>query len=310
MKKFFQTLFFVAVYIFIFFGFYSGYQKINIDDVLSFFKKPCSSPITYRLGSFDERFGISKAEFLRDINQSVGIWENGINKNLFEYSDQGSLTINLIFDQRQADTIKNNGLEKILEQTKTATNSTNQEIASARINYENKKQEYLNLVNELEVLGRNYENQVSYWNDKGGAPKDEYDKLQIEKANLLTLQNKVENVRLEVNNLADGLNLLIEKYNNLTASANSAINDYNNQSHIVGEFREGEYISDGKGRRINIYEFVDKTKLIRVLSHEFGHALGVDHNDNPKSIMYKLNRGNNLSLSGEDLGSLKTVCEI
>lgn len=310
MKKFFKILFLIFVYLFIFFGFYSGYQKINTQDIFSFFRKPCSSPITFSIGSFDKRFGMSQADFLDAINQATAIWEKPIGKNLFEYGDQGSLVINLIFDQRQADTIKNNGLEKILEQTKSVANSTNQEIASAKTLYENKKQEYLKLVASFEVARKNYEEAVLYWNAKGGAPKDEYNKLQTEKDNLLTLQKEVEASRLEVNNLADSLNILIEKYNNLASSANSAINNYNSEGHIVGEFREGEYVSDNKGVRINIYEFSDKTKLIRVLAHEFGHALNIDHNDNQKSIMYKLNQGESEVLSKEDLQALKAICGI
>lgn len=310
MKKLLQILFLIAVYIFIFFGLYSGFQKINLRDIYSLFGKPCSSPITYKLGSFDNRFGISKEDFLKSINQSIAIWENPIGKKLFEYSDKGNLTINLIFDQRQADTIKNNGLEKILDQTKAVANSTNQEIISARANYESKKQEYLILVSSFETLRKNYEDSVSYWNAKGGAPKNEYNKLQTEKDNLMVLQNELETKRVEVNNLADNLNVLIEKYNSITSSANSAINNYNNEGHIVGEFREGEYITDSKGERINIYEFSDNTKLVRVLSHEFGHALNLDHNDNPKSIMYKLNQGSNIILSKEDLQALKSICGI
>ncbi len=310
MKKFFQILLLIIAYSFIFFGLYSGYQKINLRDIYYLIGKPCATPITYKLGSFDNRFGISREEFLKDISQSMSIWEKPIGIKLFQYSDKGNLTINLIFDQRQADTIKNNGLKDILDQTKSIANSTNQEIISARTNYENKKQEYLQLVSNLEIVGKNYEGQVSYWNTQGGAPRDEYNKLQIEKNNLLTLQNQVETSRLEVNNLADNLNSLIQKYNSIASSANSAINNYNSEGHIVGEFREGEYISDPKGERINIYEFSNDTKLIRVLSHEFGHALNIEHNDNPKSIMYKLNEGDNKVLSKEDLQSLKTVCGI
>ena len=310
MKKFLQVLFLLAIYVFIFLGLYNGYKKISLRDVYSFIGKPCAVPVTYKIGTFDKRFGISREEFLKDINQSINIWEKPIGEKLFEYSDNGNLTINLIFDQRQEDTIKNNGLNKILNQTKSVANSTNQEIASAKANYENKKVEYLKLVSEFEIKGKNYEEQVSYWNTKGGAPSGEYNKLQIEKANLLTLQNEAEASRLEINNLADGLNVLIEKYNSIASSANSAISDYNSEGHIVGEFREGEYISDPKGERINIYEFSDKTKLIRVLSHEFGHALNIEHNDNPKSIMYKLNQGENKALSKEDLQALKTVCGI
>lgn len=310
MKKILQILFLVAVYLFIFFGLYSGYQKINLRDIYSFFSKPCSKPITYKIGSFDNRFNVSNEEFLVEVNKAINIWEKPLGKKLFEYKDDGYLTINLIFDHRQEDSIKNSGLEKILKESVLVASSTNKEISSAKINYENKKQEYLKLVDSFNVSVKNYEDKVIYWNEKGGVPKNEYNKLQKEKDSLLSFQNEVEISRLEVNGLVEDLNFLIEKYNRIALSANSAIDDYNKDEHIEGEFRQGEYISDGQGKRINIYQFSDKNKLIRVLSHELGHALDVGHNDNPKSIMYRLNQGSDKVLSKEDLEALKIVCEI
>jgi predicted Zn-dependent protease len=62
------------------------------------------------------------------------------------------------------------------------------------------------------------------------------------------------------------------------------------------------------GEEINIYEFDSRTALLRVLAHEFGHALGLDHNDNEQSIMHYLNSSTNLKPTKEDLAALREVC--
>ena len=67
---------------------------------------PCSQPIVYSIGTFDKRFGISEATFLKDIQQSESVWEKPAGKELFIYKPDGALKINLIFDDRQLATQK------------------------------------------------------------------------------------------------------------------------------------------------------------------------------------------------------------
>ena len=47
---------------------------------------PCDKPIEYSLGDFDKRFGLSQADFLKATDQAAQVWQEPVNKKLFNYA--------------------------------------------------------------------------------------------------------------------------------------------------------------------------------------------------------------------------------
>lgn len=268
--------------------------------------KPCDSPIYYSIGVFDEKFGISENDFLDDIDIASSIWSNAIGKKIFVNTVDGGLTINLKYDDRQKTTQENSVLKADVEKTNKLANSVKQQFLSLKSTFAQVEQEYKNNLNTYNQHQSSFNSEVSYWNRSGGAPKDEFNKLNQDKTNLSAEYNALENKRIEVNNLASQINEFVSKYNLLVGDANSTIATINKSAGT--EFNEGIY--DPNINAIDIYQFDGKQKLIRVLTHELGHALGLDHNNNPLSIMYALNEADNEVLSKEDIQSLKAKCEI
>lgn len=269
-------------------------------------KNPCDSPTGYRFGRIDAGFGISEQDLRSSVEEAVAIWEEPLGKPLFTYDPKGKLVISLVYDERQQTTQQNAELKADVEEISKLATDTKAEYERLLSNLNTSKQRYNDELERFNAKQKNYNNQVEYWNERGGAPPAEYNVLQTERNALTEQQALLEKRRVAMNETVSQINAFIQKYNLLVKNANANIHVINKSAGQ--EFQEGSY--DSSTDTITIYEYSTLNKLTRVLAHEFGHALDLDHNKNTNSIMYALNKSNSLTLSKEDVDSLKKRCRI
>lgn len=273
--------------------------------------QPCRQVITYSIDRLDPQFHITKERLLYETEQAEKIWESSINKQLFRYSPEGDLKISLIYDYRQeaTDALKKLGI--VINADKATYNKVKAEYDLLVSRYDKEKVYLEALVQKYNTDKEAYERDVRYWNSRGGAPKQEYNSLEQRRIDLNNQVAVINQTQDSLNKLAEDINSAAIVLNKLIADLNLQVNTYNTVGASTGkEFNEGEYVRNASGTYINIYQFDNEDKLLRVLAHEFGHALGLGHLDNPKAIMYYLNEGINEKLTADDLGALKNLCGI
>lgn len=236
--------------------------------------RPCTHPISYSIGAVDARFGITNSALIDDAKTAAAIWNKAAGKTVLVYDPKAGLKINLIYDAREANAKLG---------TRIAEKQAEEDAARATL--DTAQAQYL-------AAQTAYNQKVKAVNARGGATSSESAALDAE--------------RISLNALADTINSKVVAFNASIAALNAVVNEYNKTAGHT--FEEGQYVRDSSGERINIFEFVGALQLERVLAHEFGHAIGLDHNADPKSIMYAQNESGNLVPTASDLFALRVVC--
>ena len=99
--------------------------------------------------------------------------------------------------------------------------------------------------------------------------------------------------------------------NEIASNNNMDLVDQYNIGNTLGrEFCEGFYEYKNGKRSITIYQYDNEYRLVRVLAHEFGHALGLNHSKSAGAVMYPLIQSDSLELTVDDIAALKGHCKI
>jgi methyl-accepting chemotaxis protein len=296
-----------SVFIIAFLGLgYWGYQKYY--PVLT---SPCNKPLTYSIGSFGNKFNISKDDFNSALKSAEAIWETASNRDLFEETADGKVKVNLVYDYRQQaiDRLKSLGIT--IDTTKKSYDSLKVQYDAKLAVYNTDKSQLTSLTTQYNSLKAKYEQDLKAYNNSRRPTQAQYDQLRKEQDQINSLINQINAKQTELQKAADDVNAVANILNQVAAQLNLNVDAYNQVGQSTGsEFQEGLYTSDSSGQNINIYEFQNHDELVRVLAHELGHALGMDHVDDPDAIMYRLNQSKNEIPTAADLAELKNVCKI
>lgn len=291
---------------------YLYYQEVK---EIVFPTPPCTKPIQYTFGDFDTTFDISQQQFATAVDKANSIWSSTVGKKLFEYVPSNNinkrkiLKINLIYDYRQQATKELANIGIVMREDKSSYEMLKIRYESILARYKSDKIQIERDINTFNVKKKAFDDNVKYWNDRGGAPREEFIALESMKRQLNSEANLLNSRQEEFNETANTLNSIVTVLNQLVNKLNLNVNNYNTVGASAGEqFSEGEYIYDKYGERINIYQFEDISQLVRVLAHEFGHALGINHVNTKGSIMYYLNQGEDERLSKDDINALNNLC--
>ncbi len=252
------------------------HPQVKYNDGWTRLKHPFDTRVRYRIGTIDSRFDISQDEIKALSRQAEKIWSDGTGQEWFVYDDKARLTINFIYDERQAESTARRNTQFAID---GMIQSHEKQSAKLRTDRQALDQEFHNLQSELKHWHTRFHNVQSMM--QSTQDSTQYAVLNAERQSLLYQKQVLDQKAALYEENQAKFNSSVNSFNENTRQMNSVIENANKR-FTPREFHKGIF----NGKEINIYEFSSRDDLLLTLAHELGHALDIDHNDDPTALMY------------------------
>jgi len=292
---------------------YWGVARLIGGHPINFSPGPCSEPLTYTVGHIDTRFSVSEDDIHTAMKKAGTLWSDAAQKTLLKQAeDDGSIMVRFVYDEEQEMADNELRARERIRSEQGVLDNMQSSYDRDRDLFDRRSEKYLNMAKETTEKLNVLNEWVRQINTTGGFSDEEKKEYEQRKAATEQMQRKVLDERAALDRKANSINREIERINKKIEENNRLIDRYNEEFAGESRFTKATFQRVGNGGVITVNQFLSKSELPLVLAHEIGHALGLNHVSNPKSVMFSKMGGQQLypsvQLSAEDKQAIQNRC--
>ena len=272
---------------------------------------PCHEPLTFVVGNIDERFSISRNELIDVIEHVTAVWSDVVGVPAAAYASDGEISVHLVYDEQQQLTDQESEFSSRIRERETYINELEHNYNGMLGQYNDRIATYQNESQQLQSRIDELNEWVSERNQQGGFNESQLQDFEKRRKEIDHESLQMNREAMLISQFTDEINRKMDLLNREINHKNELIKEYNDRFSGTRRFTQGTYEWQGNRKWINIYQFANIAELELVVAHEMGHALGLDHVENPESVMHHLMGGQQrggLILSEEDRRALRDRC--
>ena len=258
----------------------SAFAQISSNTSQTQIRYSTEHPLRYRIADLDPRLNITQQQMIELSQQAAAIWAKDTGQNYFVYDPEATFVIHLVFDQRQVRSMKRSENLNQLEQEQQHWLDQNQQL-------QHLKQSVARSETQLELQKIDYQNnQQKYQQAVQNLKASTKNQMQI--ARLEQQQHTLQQQSVDLEAKIAEHNQLVQQFNRQTEQSKQLHQQLTESVAAFNQTFKPQVLHKGQfhGQQIFIYEFSSMDDLRLTLAHEFGHALGLKHTQDPKSLMY------------------------
>ena len=274
---------------------------------------PCERPLSYRITELDPRHDIDRRELEREVAEAAALWEDAAGRSLFRpVRGEADLEIRLVYGEVQAHLQRQRARREELERDQDRHRDRWETFRERVEQLERRRERHEQEVAEHERRQERLAERVERWN-RGEIERTPQARERLE-SEQEALQREAASINERAEALQDRAAELERRQEELLAEQEALrerVERFNRGAERLQGFQAGQYERQGRTGRITVYQFRDRAELRTILAHELGHALGIEHVEGRRSVMYPTMSAANRDpdgLSRQDRAALREVC--